>query len=278
MLPLKAAYFIAEIVTDIQCFFAVKDREAVAGNLKLVLNKEISECRAMARNVFRNFGYYLVDFFRLGNLDKKTIQEKVKFIGLENIDNVLKEKRGIILLSCHIGNWEMGGVVMGILGYKINAVALNHKHERINKFFINQREKKGMKVITIDSMMKRCVSVLRHGELLALLGDRDFTNSGITLDFFGMPTSIPKGPAILSLMTGVPIIPGLFVRDGKFNYKFIFETPIYIKEKPGVDKDEVIKDASREFVHVMERVIKTYPDQWMVFRKFWETPVNINIM
>ncbi|MFC1508782.1 lysophospholipid acyltransferase family protein [Candidatus Omnitrophota bacterium] len=270
--PLKAAYWLAERFTDAQYFAVKKDRDAVIGNLSIVLKKDKKECRAIARKVFRSFGLYLVDFFRMHRIDKKDIGGKIKIEGRENLDEALKKGKGAIVLTCHIGNWEMGGVVAAMAGYDISAVVLNHMHKDINDFFIKQREEKGMKAIRMNSVMKRCVSVLMKNGVLALAGDRDFTGSGVKLDFFGVPTSIPKGPAALSLKIGTPIVPGFLVRVGRYNSKLIFDRPIEIEKKEGLKNDEAVKDVSRHFVRVMEKYIRAYPEQWLLFRNFWESP------
>ncbi len=277
-LSLKLAYGLAKRISDIQYIFSKKDRDSVAQNLSIITKKDIDECQKLARQVFRNFGLYLVDFFRMSNLSVEDIKKRVKVEGIENIDGVLKQNKGGIILTCHIGNWEMGGVVMAMLGYDISALVLNHKHKNINDFFIKQREEKGLKVIPIDHSMKRCVSALRKKGLLAIAGDRDFTNNGVVMDFFGMPASIPKGPAMFALKTNSPIIPGMLVRQGTFNYKLIFDTPIELKEIPGMDKDEIIKEADKKIVSIMEKNIRAYPDQWLIFRKFWETPVDMFVL
>jgi len=278
ILPLRFAYGLANIVSDLQYFIAKKDREAVAENMSTLLKKDVSECHALSRKVFRNFGLYLVDFFRMPNLTKKDIDERVKITGIENIQMVLGQNRGAVILTCHIGNWEMGGVVMAMLGYDMSDVALNHKHKSINDFFIKQREKKGLKVITINFIMKRCISALRRKGLLALLGDRDFTNNGIIVNFFGIPTSIPKGPAMLSLKTNSAVIPGIFVREGRFNYNLIFDKPVEINEEADISQEEVIKKATERFVAIMEKYIRIYPDQWLIFRRFWETPTDAFVL
>ena len=273
-LPLKLAYSLAKRVSDMQYLVSKKDREAVESNLNIITKKDAEECRKLARKVFRNFGLYLVDFFRMSRLTKEDIGKRVTLQGVENIDGVLKQNKGGIILTCHIGNWEMGGVVAAMLGYDVSAVALTHKHKNINDFFVKQREDKGMKVIPISHIMKRCVSALRKKGLLALAGDRDFTNNGMVMNFFGVPTSIPKGPVIFSLKTDSPIIPGFFIRRDTFNYTFIFDQPIYLKEIPGRDRDEIMKEANEKLVAIMEKYIRAYPEQWLIFRKFWETPVD----
>ena len=273
-LPLKVVYWIAERFADIHFFALKKDRDAVAQNLSIVLNKEIKDCYGMARTVSRNFGLYLADFFRMLRFDKEIIKKKMRIEGLKNIEHIFRQNRGSIALTCHIGNWELGGVAMAILGYKMSAVVLNLKHRNINEFFIGQRAKQGVDVITVDSVMKRCISALRRGSMLALVGDRDFTNTGITLDFFGVPTSIPKGPAALSLKTDSPIIPVVCVRENRYNYKLIFEKPIEIKRTAGVSEEELIARATKDLVPVMEKFVRTYPEQWLLFRRFWESPAD----
>ncbi|MDP8229973.1 MAG: lysophospholipid acyltransferase family protein [Candidatus Gorgyraea atricola] len=277
-LPLKVVYWLAERFADIHYCISKKDREAVTENLSTVLKKDIAGSRVLARKVFRNFGLYLVDFFRIPKLNKENIDRNVKIEGLENIDKALKENKGAIILSCHIGNWEIAGVAVGIKGYDISAVTLNHRHDRINDFFIKQREENGMKVIGMSSVMRGCIRTLLRNGMLALVGDRDFTDSGVTLEFFGVPTSIPKGPAALSLKTGSPIIPGFCIRHDRFSYKLIFEKPIEIKKIPGMTEEEMIKRATESFVPVMEKYIKAYPEQWLVFRRFWEAPTDAFVL
>jgi len=277
-LPLSGAYWLAERLSDLQYKLAAKDREAVMQNLGIVLKKDAAECRDLARKVFRSFGSYLVDFFRMPKLTKNEIEKRVKVEGRENLDNALKQNKGAILLSCHIGNWEMGGMVIAMLGYDISAVVLTHKHKKINDFFIRQRGIKGMKVIAVNSVMKRCVSTLLNNGILALMGDRDFTNSGVMLDFFGVPTSLPKGPAALGLKTGAPVVPCFFVRDNRAGYKFIIASPIEAKDMPGASKEDVIKEATKAFVPVMEYYIRQYPEQWLVFRRFWEAPIDAFVL
>ncbi len=114
--------------------------------------------------------------------------------------------------------------------------------------------------------------------ILALAADRDFTDSGIELDFFGVPTSIPKGPAALSLRFGSPIVPCFLIREDRFNYRLIFEEPIEIKERQGIATEEITREATRNLVSIMERQIASYPEQWLVFRRFWEVPENAFVL
>ena len=274
ILPLRAAYWFAERIIDLRYSIAKEDRVAVMRNLSIVLNKDVGECRLLAREVFRSFALYIVDFFRMGRLTKEDIRKKVRVEGLENLEGALKREKGVIALSAHVGNWEMGAVVIALMGYDLSIVVLTHMHKGIDDFFIGQRERHGLKVLRVKSVMKRCISALVNKGILALMGDRDFTDSGIKLDFFGVPTSIPKGPAALSLKTNAAIVPIFFIRENRYNYRLIFAEAIEPGPIQNMDKSELHKNSLKKCIAVMEKYIRKYPEQWLMFRNFWETPAD----
>ena len=85
-----------------------------------------------------------------------------------------------------------GHIFPGVLDIPFAAVALNHNNPRINQFFIDQRQMKGVEVIQIGAGFRRCFSALRENYVIALVGDRDYVDNGIRIEFFNKPTIIPK--------------------------------------------------------------------------------------
>jgi len=265
-LPLKSAYAFARFVSDLHFIYSKADRVAVLNNLRVILPDRKDHLR-IAINVFRNFCMYLVDFFRTPKFDKAALEKKVDVIGLEYVDAALKKGKGIIAGSAHICNWELGGSIMGLLGYPVSVVAFPHKDKRINDYFNHQRYLKGVGVIPVGNAARKCIENLRNNELIGLVGDREFTEHGIVIDFFGKKTLIPKGLATLSLLTGAPIIMGIVIRVKDDNFKFIWEKPI--EPVSTGDKEKDIHNLTRRYLDVIERYVKKYPDQWLMFRRFW---------
>ncbi|MDP2929618.1 MAG: lysophospholipid acyltransferase family protein, partial [Candidatus Omnitrophota bacterium] len=110
---------------------------------------------------------------------------------------------------------------------------------------------------------------LKNNELLALLGDRDFSNNGLPAIFCGKPVaSMPKGPAALSYRTGAAIVPSFITRNGDDTFTFAFEKPIL--PPAADDEDSAIKGIMGKYVPVIESYVKRYPGQWYVFRNFWK--------
>lgn len=266
-LPIRAAYRFAVFISDMQYQFSPRDRRAVTSNLKIILPFK-KNVRREVREVFRNFGRYLLEFFRMDKyLDKEFINQHIKIENIHYVDQVLAGKKGGILLTAHVGNWELGGVVMGMLGYPIVAVALPHKERPVNDLFNRQREMRGVKIVQTGGTIRKCIEALRENKIVALLADRDFGMRGEPLDFLGRKTIIPKGPAVFSLKTGAPIIPGFLIRTQEDSFFLKFEEPIYPPQSG--DEQENLLSVMKAYAAVIERKIREYPSQWLMFREFW---------
>ncbi len=267
---IHGAYKMASSCATLQYHISKRDREMVKRNLRVALpdasEKEIS---LTACNVFVNFGKYLADFFSPLNEDRKTLSAKMHFEGLGNIDDALKRGKGCIIVTGHFGNWELGGCAMAEHGYKINAVALEHKDPRINDLFIQRRKRSGINVAPIGNAKNSCLEALRRNEIVAIVGDRPYGESGIDVEFFGRHTRIPRGPALFSIKTGAPIVVGFIFKEDEnsLNYKVVMERPIVVKNDKPLRKQ--LKDTMQYFIRRFETYIKKYPSQWYMFHRIW---------
>ncbi|MBL7151654.1 MAG: lysophospholipid acyltransferase family protein [Candidatus Omnitrophica bacterium] len=267
--PLRISYFIASIISDLHYLVANKDHRRVKANLKAIFpDKSDSQIRGIRLRMSRNFAKYLVDFFRFEKIDNEYIKKNIRIENLDYFTQALSKGKGAIALTAHLGNWELGGVVIALLGYPFWAVALEHKDKRVNEFFNFQRESKGMKVIPLSKAVRACLNLLKENKIVALVGDRDFSQKGIVIDFFGRPTCLPEGPAAFSLKTGAPIVPGFMLRNKDDTFTLTIEKPIEFT--PCGDKNKDLKELASRYARVIEGYIRRYPDQWYMFRAFWK--------
>ncbi len=268
ILPLKLCNFIAIRIADVYRLFRKEDICNVTHNLKAITNKEGSELDRCVKDVFRNFALYLIDFLRLKSIDKEFIKNNVTIEGLEYFKDELKRNRGLIGITAHIGNWELLGVIMSELGFKVNAIALGHKSSLVNRIFISQRNLHGVKVLEMGNF-RDYLRVFRNNEVLAVLGDRDFSNSSVDVDFFDKQAEFPKGPAVLALRTGARLLPGFLIRESSNKFKIFFYKPIESIKSGILDND--IADLTSKYALVLEEVIRRYPSQWLVFKQFYKS-------
>lgn len=266
-LPLRIGYKLAIFVADLRFLVSKSDRRAVIDNLKVILNKSDKETVAIARGVFRNFAKYLVDFFRFSKIDDKFVSEYLTVKNAKYIDEALRKGKGVIVVAAHLGNWEMGGVMLSKIGYKTSVIALDHKNKLINDFFIGQRSGLGVNVISIGIALRNCFKVLKRNEVLGILGDRDFSAHGVETKFFGKKALMPKGPATFSIRAGAPIVPCFLLRNSNNTFTLVFEKEVGCQPTGDFEKD--VKSLTEKIIGVLEDYIKRYPDQWHMFRRFW---------
>lgn len=268
-LPIKITYRIAVFFSDLHYIFVYRDRGFAAKNLKVIFpEKSKREIRRIRIRMFRNFAKYLVDFFRFSKLDIDYVKNNIKVENIHYIDEALSKGKGAIIVTAHLGNWELGAVVVALLGYPFWVVALPHKYKKVDDFFNSQREGKGVKVIPLGKAVRKSLEILQENNVLALAGDRDFTQkNGVVVDFFGRPAIFPQGPAALSIKTGAGIIPGFMLRNADDSFTLKFEKPLNFIPTGNKDKDLV--DLTGQYRNIFQDYIRRYPDQWYMFRKFW---------
>jgi KDO2-lipid IV(A) lauroyltransferase len=272
VLPIQVSCPLVMFLCDLHFCFSKADRQAVEDNLKIVFKTDHVPS-SQVRAVFHNFGKYLLEFFTMTKrLQPAFIESNVRIKNIEYLNEVLQKGKGGILVSAHVGNWEMGGAVLPMLGFPLSVIALSHKDPRVNALFNAQREAFGAMVIQTDAALRRVVEHLQRNRLVAILADRDFGNHGIGMDFLGRKTMIPKGAAFFSLKTGVPIIPIFFLRrpDGHF------EINIYPSIEPphvrsGKITDGAVRECIQKYLTAIEDEIRKNPSQWLLFREFWQS-------
>ena len=252
-------------------------RRAVRSNLRVVTGG--SDVEPLVFSTFRKFGQNWCDVMLMIRLQGKKLQA---LIGSRSsgrpLDEALAAGNGAILVSPHLGNWELGGLGLADLGYTVNVLTFREPDEKVNALREAVRSERGIRFIYVDRddtsplAIIEAVNALRRNEVLALLGERDGSSHTISLDFFGKPTDIPVGAAYLALASGAPVIP-VFVPLENGKYSTLMDEAIYFSGCHG-QHSEAIRSGMQRLVAVFERYIRQYPDQWYNFYDFWEEFTN----
>jgi len=216
------------------------------------------------RQLFRNYSEYLVDYGRFSALDNDTLLKKiVHFEGEDNLISALNLGKGLILLTAHLGNWELGGIFFSAYGLKVNVLTVQDEDLEIDNSRSRYRQKYGVNTITVgDSPLSSVslVSALHNSEVVAMLIDRyNREEDSVKVRFLDREMMIPRGPIILSRVTASPIVVAFVIKD-KGEYKGIVEKHFVVQS---ADQDEVI---GQKVARIFEKYVVKYPDQWYDFR------------
>ncbi|MBI2843802.1 MAG: hypothetical protein HYX78_10415 [Armatimonadetes bacterium] len=224
------------------------------------------EVRDVARRTFENFARGALEFLYLNDMPPQAVGEWLSVEDTSPLDAVLEKGRGAIVITAHLGNWELLARKFALLGYRINVIARDSDDPTTTGLANSIRENAGYKVLSRDSSAIPAMRCLRKNELLGILPDQN-TWSGIFVDFFGRPAATATGPAVLSLKTGAPILCGFARRvDGGF-----FEAVIYPPlEVPSTGDEEAdILALTQAYTRVIEDEIRKDPAQWLWIHDRW---------
>jgi Lauroyl/myristoyl acyltransferase len=272
ILPQRFCYCIALRIADLNFYVLDKQgRKAVEDNLRIVLPRATDRrIRKEARWTFRNFAKYLTEFFRFRHYDMNFFDTNVAVFGMEHIDNALKLGKGCVCSSAHLANWELGAACASIVGKKQLTVSVAmHRYKKINDLFMRERRAMGLTVTDMARGAARTMlRALQRNEVVGVMGDRDPTEQGVTVQFFGRPCRFPQGPARLAVSTGAPLIPAFCLRRTNDSFTLIFLPPVPAPIEG--TRDEKVRQMTQSFADIIASYIEMYPDQWAVFYPFWE--------
>jgi KDO2-lipid IV(A) lauroyltransferase len=233
-------------------------------------NASQSERKRLARNTFRYIADCQVDLYRLVGRPPNEPVDLVDVHGLEHIEAARRLRHGVIIVTAHLGNYELGAAYLAALGYPVHGV-VEDVDPAILALLEKYRTATGMRTLSRNRGARDAYRVLKSGELLLLVADRVIgdVSEGVEVPFCDGRRAVPRGPALLALATGAPIVIGFAVRtpEGPRRYRIVLEPPIV--------PDGTVPDAAftltRRIADRLAAAIREHPDQWFVFQPGWLT-------
>ena len=254
-------------------------RRVALQNLRIAFSREKSEeeLRAIAKGTFQHLGMTAVEFLRIPRMGVETFREKVTVEGLENVRELLdNRKKGALLLLSHLGNWELMGFLSKLLGYPISVIARPvKKNPWVDRMVLKIREATGLDVISTEKASRKVIQALSRNRMVGILIDQRAKRSeGVWVDFFGRKAPTTPSLAVLAMRTGVPVIPVFMVRDGSHRHRVLIQGPIEIVQSGDVRRD--VETNTLRINQTLESVVRLYPDQWFWVHRRWERKQRIH--
>jgi len=240
-------------------------------NLRAAFSREKtpSEIRRLNKGVYKSLSQILFEILTLTKVNRKYVDKYVEIVNPENMLDIKGHPKGIILLTAHFGNWELSGMVSAIMGFPLVALAREQKMKKLDGLINRLRESKGLQVVTKGITTRYIVEALHHGKMIGMVGDQDSGKTGEFVEFFGRPASTAPGSARIARKTSAYILPAFIARIKGPYHRLVLEKPIKI------NKGEDIKPYLLKYNRLLEKYVRTYPDQWLWLHKRWKsTPLK----
>ena len=228
-----------------------------------------AELDRLVRAGMRSYARYWLETFRLPSMDVDRIIAGVRTDGAANVDQAMAAGQGAVFALPHSGNWDIAGLWLVQRGYPFSTVAERLKPESLFDRFVAYRESLGMRVLPLTGGPRPPMQVLaerlRAGEAVCLVADRDLSRNGIDVQFFGEPTRMPAGPALLAATTGAALIPVHLYFDGDGWGQWIGQ-PIELGE--GSLRTRVHR-GTQALASAFESRIARRPEDWHMLQRLW---------
>jgi KDO2-lipid IV(A) lauroyltransferase len=175
----------------------------------------------------------------------------------------------LLLVTGHFGNWELGGYVLGLLGFTTYAIARTLDNPYLDDFLRSFREHTGQKVLAKNDDFANIQGVLASRGVLATLADQDAGARGPFVDFFGRPASTHKAVALLALEYNVPMVVIGTPRVGEpMKYQVVAEEGIRPEEYEG--RPDAVQAITQRFTAALERIVRRFPEQYFWLHRRWK--------
>lgn len=226
--------------------------------------------RRTAVGAYRHFGRELVQMTRLG---PRLMARAEKFMKGEDgpsleLREALQDGRGALVVTGHVGNWEMAGAYLSHRGFPISAVVKRQSNEAFDRYLWKSRRGVGIEPIYMEEAYVRIPAAIDQGRLVALVADQDAGPRGIFVPHLGRMASTFKGPARLALSLGVPLFFGAAVRDGEA-YRGVLER--VATEGEGASDRAALQRITADWVSRLDRLVREVPDQYFWFHRRWKS-------
>ncbi len=219
------------------------------------------------------------NYFLLGQsiIDKVVVMSGIpnkfsfNFDGEDHLREIVALQRGGLLLSAHLGNWEIAGHLLKRLNTRINIVMFDGEHRQIKEYMAAVTGKRHVNLILIKNDLSHIYAIsdaFRNNELVCMHADRFIEgNKTLTSEFLGEAARFPMGPFVLAARFKVPVSFVFAMKETPLHYHFFASK---IKDYTHLSKEQLMQEMLIDFVGEMELMVKKYPEQWYNYYNFWQ--------
>lgn len=270
--PRPVGATVAQLIGRGAALAATDRRIVVERNLRRVVG-DVDErrLRRMVNATFDSYARYYLDSFRLPEMSTRRIDEGIRVVGIEHLEEALAEDEvGPVLALPHLGGWEWAAAwITRVRGWKLAAVVEELSPPELFEWFLDFRRSLGMNIIPLGPhAAAEVAAAVMSGEIMCLLSDRDIGGSGVEVEFFGERTTLPAGPAMMAFRTGCRVLPTAvyFAEDG---VEAEVRPPLEVHRTPGGRLRDDVTAVTQALACELESLIARAPEQWHLMQPNW---------
>nr|WP_062339820.1 phosphatidylinositol mannoside acyltransferase [Herbidospora sakaeratensis] len=271
--PEKAAAVVFRAIADVMWRRRGKSVRRLESNLARVTGGDEASLRALSKQGLRSYMRYWMEVFRLPSMDPQQIHARTHSHGENLIFDTVASGRGVVIALPHMGNWDAAGIWLVQSGHPFTTVMERLKPEILFERFVAFRTAIGMEVLPLTAKgggtahaFGTLAQRTRAGGVVCLPADRDLTESGVEVDFFGARTRMAAGPALLALQTGAALLPVIVYFDGA-DWGLDVHPEVPVPDEG--TRQEKAAALTQGMAAAFEKGIAEHPDDWHMLQRLW---------
>jgi KDO2-lipid IV(A) lauroyltransferase len=272
LFPRDAARGLGAVIGALAFLCLARLRRVGYRNLQIAFPRASHSRHAtILRAEFRNLGWLLAEFCQMPKYTPENTRGFLAYDGLERYLRAREAGRGVLILTGHLGAWELSSFYHSLMGYPMSMVIRRLDNELVDRLVNRIRCLHGNKVVHKDDFARGLISAMRAGETVGILMDTNMTPpQGVFVDFFGTEACTASGMARVALKTGAVVLPGFLLwEESTKGYILHFGEPLELIRTGDNEADIVANTAL--FTKVLEDYISRYPRQWLWLHRRWKT-------
>jgi Kdo2-lipid IVA lauroyltransferase/acyltransferase len=223
------------------------------------------------RKVYRGLGWQLAEFCRMERYTPHNTAGLIRYEGLENFLEAEALGKGVLVLTGHLGAWELSSFYHSLMGHPMGMVIRRLDNKRLDAFVNRIRCLHGNVVNHKDDFARGLLTAMRRGETVGILMDTNMTPpQGVFVDFFGREACTASGLARVALKTGAAVVPGFLLwEENEKQYVLHFGRGVELPDSGDAEAD--IVELTQRCTSVIEDWVRRYPEQWLWIHRRWKT-------
>jgi KDO2-lipid IV(A) lauroyltransferase len=230
----------------------------------------VAERTAVLRRLYRNLGWQLAEFAQMRRYTSTNTASFARYEGLENYIAARDAGKGVLIVTGHLGVWELSSFYHSLLGHPMSMVIRRLDNPLVDDYVNRLRCLHGNRVLDKD-FVRGLLEAMHDGETVGILMDTNMTPpQGVFVPFFGIPACTASGLARVALKTGAAVLPGFMVWEpAEKKYVLRFGERIELT-RSGDDEADTVANTAR-FTQAIEETVRLYPEQWLWLHRRWKT-------
>jgi lauroyl/myristoyl acyltransferase len=275
VLPRRVSLFLGHVGSWLTWRLSESTRRAVADNLAAVFpDLSQRERERLALDTLRAYTHDVVDFLRALRAPQSEIEQTIVYTPQSQalFDELAARGQGVILVTGHYGNWELGGVAMKrVFNRPLTIVAMTEANETVNEIRRTIRESMGADTIEVRKSLDTALQIrkrLSENQIVAMLMDRHLGRDRVPVTFLGRQTWFLKAPVVMSFLSGAPIVPCFIERLDDRRFSVSPTTPIVVDR--ALPREEALQRAAQQVAVEIEKRVRHNPQYWYHFYRYWD--------